>query len=576
MSSVHPIRHQTFKYTTDFDLNTDKKDINIKTQYDGPSATKLQPDETRTLNEYTEVCNHIGTNYGYCLNTDTIIPRKTGYINGQFREIYFGECNSNQITNDANVCRAKRTGDYLNTFYNSCASITDTDQGWCADSQRVVPVFRGTDRHKYQSVLSKIENGETKYGCRSKIVQKSVCQDPCQMNPTGKECLMRQYNERGGTASGNYYGNIMEGFETKNTDFFDNIIGGVMDIGKRVYNVLVPPIQHNNEAYTNKEDEGFATITKDVMDENLNTIKTTRNYDTYIDAWNNFTSNNFILDRTGNQLKRIDKKDMCENTNGYLYFNNPYNFECYQKEFLKKCDLAGTAYPTQYSDVNTSNLNTYKIKVDNMYNKAHQINTNLNNINEINEAHKQCHGTVRQGLNTNVGNQGAEKTGLLMIESPNNHISNYGGNVHINALKNTTPKIIHSLRNIISGYWYQKWRIYIEINGFLKYPKECAYVQYRLTSDDGSTLRINDVLVIEQWKLQGSRSKDSQWIDMTGSNILQSIQIKFYEWYGRQNLSLQRRMKNINDKYIDEEGKEKPGNNSGFHDIHSSNMVHYS
>lgn len=530
-----------------FETNTTQQSIPVLVPL--PNCKSLE--QSNTLDEYLQCCDTLDDNVAYCETTDSLMDGATLNLDGNQTSVAFGNCADNGVvTKNREMCKMIRTGKFLKErFSNSCTQVKNKPgMGWCVSTNKAVPVDNNYN-YKYQHVINSLGDNELRtklnnvYGCGS-IINPTDCTDPCVVDPNSLACKRQKYFATGGTNSGNF----MEGFETQNTTFFDNITAQIMDVVMRIVHIFMPPNMN----------EGFSlnNYTEDDFKNNLNTIKNTRNYNTYNTAWNNFAEGqNKITYETDNGTETIHKKSVCdidENT-GDLYFNNPIQLECYKKAFLNEgCTTKGLSYPSTQEKAQPRNMNTYKSHVGSIYENAHKSQTQLS-VSEINDNFRKCYGVDRIVYPMAVDEKLLSQQGwVLTYHDVLNHTGKY----------KQKPRKRQLLTQSTISFNANKY--FLRITGYIVYPKNCRKVQYLAYADDGVRLFLNDKQIITSraWKLQAPTSYTSHTINVppgnNGENHMDKIRIEMYEWYGRQKLAIKRIMYDANNNVIDEFGHIKP------------------
>lgn len=542
-------RDQNQMNDSSLDFTVEDNDVNIPVTSDTPECKSLE--NSGSLNQYLECCDNLDT-HAYCSSADTLLRTSDMEINGARTTAAYGNCAvgpNDVVTTNRDVCRAVRTGKYLNAKYSgNCSNIEDLNGvSWCPDKNRPVAV-NSSNQYKYGNTLDQnnLQRLKDSYGC-NRIIRHSQCSDPCAMNPNSYECRLQQYNKYGGLASGNF----LEGFETQNDSFFDDMISGFMDFMKHLYNGLFN---------VNSNVEGFALTdhTEQDFQRNLNKIKTSRNYDEYITAWNNFSENgNTITDRSGSGPVTLTKKNKCDtDRNGNLYFNNPTNVECYQEKYLEAgCSSSGTAYPTSTSGL-TTNLNTYKSQISRINRGAHtQIVRTLrnNNVDSVNENYRKCYGSEKYKFPMFIDEQRLAYNHWVVDY---HRVNASNGRYYMNPFSREKTKSsyipIHNKGNTF----------FVRVYGYVTYPENCRSVRYSIRTDDGGALLLNGKKIIERWRLQGPTTTASNAITVskdasTKHGMLHHIEFHMYEWYGGQHLEVKRLLYDGNGNTIDEDGNIK-------------------
>jgi hypothetical protein len=457
--------------------------------------------ETSNLDRYLSCCDYVGKSndkFAYCEATgsegDKLLKQKV-IDNVSYALPLNGTCTKASTSRE--YCRMMRHNQFAAKFARSCSAAEKHGMLWCPNEGKSVP-----------GNLSSLKPAYDNNTCESgNYVTPSIetCEDPCSLyGKNHHRCLRKKYDERGDHT-------------------------GLL-----------------NREIVELENEGFVTVQE--MQENENTIKTTRNYDEYNKAWNNFSTRSNTL-HFENDDDPIQKKGPCSETNGVLFFNDPPSVSCYQSIF-KDVGCKDIAQPETIDDVPSDkrNLNTYREHVIAQKHKATQNMIDANDIEKkkIDAAHKFCYGASRNEPNSFLGETSIKNKGLkASIHTVHNDRGEY----------NMFPKksfIVNSTSNFDSIANKEGERFMIKVKGSVRYPTNCVKVQYGIYSDDGAILTINGEEIIQKWKLQSCNVKYSAMIPVT--KHIHTIEAKMYENYGRQCFRIVRAMFDSEGYQIDENG----------------------
>jgi hypothetical protein len=477
--------------------------------------------ETSNLDRYLSCCDNVGKSndkFAYCEATgsegDKLLKQKV-IDNVSYALPLNGTCTKAYTSRE--YCRMMRHNQFAAKFATTCSAAEKYGMLWCPNEGKSVPGNSSSLKPTYDT--NTCESGNYVAPTSEK------CKDPCYLygyNDT--RCTQKEYNKHGDQTGLMNPGGVQSGFMNREIVELEEL-----------------------------ENEGFVTVQE--MQENENTIKTTRNYDEYNKAWNNFSTRSNTL-HFENDDDPIQKKGPCSETNGVLFFNDPPSVSCYQSIF-KDVGCKDIAQPETIDDVpeNKRNLNTYREHVETQKHKATQNMIDANDIEkeEIDAAHKFCYGASRNEPNSFLGETSIKNKGLkASIHRVNNDKGEYNMFPVKSYILDSTANF-DSTRAVFDSIANKEGeRFMIIVKGSVRYPKNCVEVQYGVYSDDGAILNINGEEIIQNWKLQGCNVKYSDMIPVT--KHIHSIEAKMYENYGGQCFRIVRAMFDSEGYQIDENG----------------------
>lgn len=467
--------------------------------------------ETSNLDRYLSCCDHVGKSnnkFAYCeangSEGDKLLKQKV-IDNVSYALPLNGTCTKASTSRE--YCRMMRHNQFAAKFATTCNKAEKHGMLWCPNESKSVPGNLLSLKPAYDTNICESGNYVTP--------SKESCKEPCFLyGIDDTRCIRKEYDERG-----------------DHTGLMNREIVKLEEL----------------------ENEGFITVQE--IENNENTIKTTRNYDEYIKAWNNFSTRSNTL-HFENDDDPIQKKGRCSETNGVLFFNDPPSVSCYQSIF-KDVGCKDIAQPETIDDVpeNKRNLNTYREHVIAQKSKATQNMIDANDIEkeEIDAAHKFCYGASRNEPNSFLGETSIKNKGLkASIHRVNNDKGEYNMFPVKSYILDSTANF-DSTRAVFDSIANKEGeRFMIIVKGSVRYPKNCVEVQYGVYSDDGAILNINGEEIIQNWKLQSCNVKYSAMIPVT--KHIHSIEAKMYENYGGQCFRIVRAMFDSEGYQIDENG----------------------
>lgn len=544
------------------------KDIEIPiVKYDG-SVINKQEKVKFSRGEIPDDCNIVGDEYGYCENENKVVALGTLY--GE--KVPIGGCKGRKITQDPERCHMMREI-IEGKKYTSCGHIKGNDLSqrfsWCPVKGYAVPRSASdATKYKYEDKPDMKDYGCVDANGNNRLIDPNECDNACALDPNSKACLSMEYDIYGGESTGDMAKKIssMEGFA--NIKNVSGLFVGVWNvISNLVFGGIKKPIEtmQNMEKEYMREMENNETLregltTNDIR-KNLEVIKTTRDYDKYINAWNNFArGKDSIMDNNG---EVIYKKEKCSD-----YFN-PASLDCYQKTFLESgcVNNSRTKYPQSMSDV--KKLTGGSTTLASLREKMGKIVSTMNNselpLSTQNNARKACLGSVVYDKMSFFENKQMSMDGLKLSTFSS---SNLGGHRKLTPDK---TQIVHNSNwdSIVqNGDFY-----YISVDGFVSYPQNAKIVEYVIYGDDGVRLSIDGNVITPQnkWKQQSCTQVLGKTQGIPDGKM-HRFKAEFYEHAERSCFRVLRRLIDDKKNYIDENGNIK--SDSKFQEIGSQYMFH--